>query len=161
MTYFKRNVNIALLIIIIIILGSLVGLTAYYQSTYRNISVSYGQTVEQVNMLAKNLTLQKTELNRTLSQLEIRSEDKTKLDQLYGDLSSDNERLNAELTGALSELADKRAELETAQANLLAAQQEITVKSAEITDYKEQVKDLKAEIRELEDALCVYDSSVC
>lgn len=161
MTYFKRNVNIALLIIIIIILGSLVGLTTYYQSTYRNISVSYGQTVDQVNMLAKNLTMQKTELNRTLSQLEIKSGDKTKLDQLYGDLSSDNERLNAELTGALNELSNKRAELETSQANLLAAQQEITIKNADIADYKEDVKDLKAEIRDLEDALCVFDSNYC
>jgi chromosome segregation ATPase len=161
MTYFKRNVNIALLIIIIIILGSLVGLTTYYQSTYRNISVSYGQTVDQVNMLAKNLTMQKTELNRTLSQLEIKSEDKTKLDQLYGDLSNDNERLNAELTGALSELSDKRAELETAEANLLVAQQEITIKNADIADYKEQIKDLKADIRSLEGQLCPYNSTVC
>jgi chromosome segregation ATPase len=161
MTYFKRNVNIALLIIIIIILGSLVGLTTYYQSTYKNLSASYGQTVEQVNMLAKNLTLQKTELNRTLSQLEIKSEDKTKLDQLYGDLSNDNERLNDELTGALSELSGKKAELETAKANLLAAQQEIVIKNKDITAYKAQISDLKEEIDSLEEQLCFYNSTVC
>jgi chromosome segregation ATPase len=161
MTYFKRNVNIALLVIIILILGSLVGLTTYYQGTYRNISVSYGQTVDQVNMLAKNLTLQKTELNRTLSQLEIKSEDKTKLDQLYGDLSSENARLSSELTGALNELSAKKTELETAQSNLAAAQHEITIKNSDIADYQDQIKDLRASVRNYRDALCVYNSSVC
>jgi chromosome segregation ATPase len=149
MTYFKRNVNLALLVVILLVLGSLVGLTTYYQSTYRNISVSYGQTVEQVNLLAKNLSIQKTELNRTISQLQIKSEDKTKLDQLYGDLSNDNERLNAELKGALNELSDKKAELSTAEANLVSAQNEISIKNKEITDYISEVKDLKAEIKQL------------
>jgi chromosome segregation ATPase len=161
MAYFNRNVNLLLLAAIILILGSLVGLTAYYQNTYRNISVTYGQTVDQVNMLAKNLTMQKTELNRTLSQLEIKSEDKTKLDQLYGDLSNENERLNAELTGALQELSDRKAELETTQSNLDAAKQEIFTKTHEIAALEAEVSDYRRDIRDLEDQLCKYNSTIC
>jgi chromosome segregation ATPase len=161
MTYFKKNVNLLLLLAIVLILGSLIGLTTYYQSTYRNISYSYGQTVEQVNMLAKNLTLQKTELNRTLSQLEIKSEDKTKLDQLYTDLSSENERLNSELTGALEELSNKKADLVIAENNLLSAQHEISIKNAEIARYLNEINDLEDEIDDLEDQLCKYNSTAC
>jgi chromosome segregation ATPase len=161
MTYFKRNVNLALLIVILLVLGSLVGLTTYYQSTYRNISVSYGETVEQVNMLAKNLSVQKTELNRTISQLEIKSEDKTKLDQLYGDLSNDNERLNAELKSALAELSQKKADLITAEDNLVSAQAQITLQKNQISDYVLQIKDLKAEVHDLKHELCIYNSTIC
>jgi chromosome segregation ATPase len=161
MAYLKKNVNMLLLLLIVAVLGSLIGLTAYYQSSYSNISVSYGETIEQVNLLTKNLTLNRMALNNTLSELKIKSEDKSRLDRLYGELSSENEQLTQDLSNALQELSRTKADLATAQRNLFLAQEEITRKTNAIENYKKKVDELEEEISDLRSTICQLNASVC
>ncbi|MBN2454460.1 hypothetical protein JXB11_02845 [Candidatus Woesearchaeota archaeon] len=161
MGYLKKNVNLLLLLLIVVVLGSMIGLTTYYQNTYRNISASYTETVEQVNLLTKNLTVQKMELNSTLSQLKIKSEDKTTLDRLYGELSSDNEQLRIDLTSTLEALASTKASLETSERNLLLTQEELARKTAQVENYQEEIEDLEDEVFDLRKEICTLDPSQC
>src|SRR3989338_6080354 len=93
MAYMRKNVNFVLLFIIMIIVGSFVVLTTYYQTTYKNLTISYSEKVEDLQALSRNLLSNQQRLNETYSQLQVKQQDVSKFDALYSNLTNENKKL--------------------------------------------------------------------
>jgi len=152
MTYMKRNVNLLLMVLLLTVLMSIVLLTAFYQKNYRNITENYEETAEALQLVSQNFSSKLQELNRTTSELQIKSTDKSKLDTLYGDLTDEKDRLEAELKEtsdnlkeAMSVLQDTESKLSDAQYTLLKQDEEITMLDNSVTNQKSKINKLKAE----------------
>ncbi len=147
MAYMNKNVNMMLLVLVLVVVVSLVLLTTVFQQNYKNLSQSYESTATELSKVKSNFTQKLQDLNKTTTQLQITSGDKKKLDTLYGDLSSERERLD-------KELADTVEALREAQSALSEALYRVVKQEEEITDLNRLVTNLKAKVKELQDDNC-------
>ncbi len=149
MSFIKKNVNMALLLVILLIVFSFTVMTTYYQATYQNLSESYNVKLMEVEQLTQTLNIGRTELNKTYSELQIRVADKARFDKLYGDLISEKERLDAELSSTRQTLKNTQDQLTTTQLKLDEAQGRINELQQSVETYQHRVNSLQAQIDDL------------
>ena len=51
MSYLKRNINLLLLIVAVVLIGYSLSLTAYYQTTYNDVTGKYYERVQEYDKL--------------------------------------------------------------------------------------------------------------
>lgn len=150
MSYLKKNVNAFMILLLITVLVALVGVTVYFQITYRDLSGAYEDKVEKLDDISARVTTQASELNRTRTTLRIQEEDTEQYEELYGDLSDENIKITLDL-------ASVRNELTQAIRDLGQARNDITNKDAEIAAKKSQISRLNNEIEDLERDVNILD----
>lgn len=150
MTYMKRNVNLILLFLLIIIISSLVGLTTYYQTTFKVLSSSYKTKLAELEEITTNLQTEKSKLNQTSYQLQIKTDRETDLSTKYSTLRKIKEQLEtekAQLEGELAttktDLAHKKIELTNVQLQLSQIQIQLATKEAELKDAQDEIASLE------------------
>ena len=146
--------NIFLLLLIIIVLGVLAGLTTYYQTTYKNLSESYGDKLNQLNQLNYNLSLQKAQLNSVNEELKLKTSVKEKFDVLYTNISEYNDELN-------SDLVDTRKELVSTLGRLKETGAELDSRNSELATVKAALKTQQGYSAELELQISALRSQNC
>jgi len=152
MAYMQKNVNLLLLVLVLVVLGSIVVLTTVFQSTYKNLSESYETASVELNQLSSNFSSKLQELNKTTAELQIKTSDKLRLDDLYGDLTSVKDKLNSELKETKEILVDttdtlirSQADLSDARYSLIKNEEEITLLNNIIDSQKKKMDTLKSE----------------
>lgn len=153
MSFMKKNVNMALLLVIVMMVLSFTGITTYYQSTYRNLSQSYGAKILEIQQLSQVLNVRGSELNKTYSELQIRVADKTRFDKLYADLTNEKERLDADLAATRATLRNVQDELSTKELKLEEAYDKISDLQQKVNTYESQIDSLEQQITNLK-AIC-------
>ncbi|MBI3051509.1 hypothetical protein HYY74_03550 [Candidatus Woesearchaeota archaeon] len=154
MGYIRRNVNLFLLLLIIVALGVMAGLSAYYQVTYKNLSGSYDSKLQELNQLNYNLSVQRAQLSQLNEELQVKAEAKDRFDVLYTNISGYNERLSSDLSGTKAELIDALQRLKQATGELATAKSELdTTKSALNTQLK-YTAELEADVASLRTQNC-------
>ena len=160
MAYMKRNVNLLLMILLLVVLLSMVILTTFYQSTYRNLTISYDEKTSALTELSQNFSSKLTELNRTTTQLQISSGDKQQLDSLYQQLETDRNKLTVDLSSTKTRLSDTQNSLDTTEAELLDAKDQIFDQGEEIVLLNDQVSRQKKIIRDYRDDVCALNKQI-
>jgi chromosome segregation ATPase len=157
MTYMKRNVNLILLFLLIIMISSLVGLTTYYQTTFKVLSSNYKTKLAELEEITTNLQLEKSKLNQTYYQLQIKTERETDLSTKYSTLRKIKEQLETEkasledeLATTKSELSHKKIELTNVQLQLSQIQLQLMKLEAELQTANDRITDLEEDLREAE-----------
>ena len=143
MTFMKKDVNLGLLVLIIASILLFSGFTVYYQTAFKDVSLEYQTKLEELGKVTQELTTRKQQLNKTYS-LKVKAEqDRKTLDQIYKDVSGENENLkadnadlSAEVSSTKSELGEKTAQLETTQDILSQTQAELESTKAARDSYK-------------------------
>src|SRR3989344_2637473 len=74
MAYLKKNVNMFLLLLFVIIIGGVAGLTTFYQTTYKDLSLNYEDQVAEIEKLLTDLNAERAKLNQTALQLDVKEE---------------------------------------------------------------------------------------
>ncbi|MBS3142378.1 hypothetical protein J4464_03235 [Candidatus Woesearchaeota archaeon] len=136
MNYFRRNVNLFLLFMIILLIASFTGFTIYYKNTYENLLTTYFELRQEHDKTAEELSLRRAQLNATLEEFELKQEREQSLSTKYSDIRDVNAELANDLAGVRKDLSDTQGELATAKSDL--ASKEVT-----ITDLNKQNSDLK------------------
>ncbi len=145
MSYFKRNINFMLLFMILIIMLSFVGFTAYYKLTFSNLTAEYTQKVTELNKLNYELGLRRQQLNETLVQYEFKTQREQDLSDKYTSVKDENlklvvtlENTKGELESKKNELATAKSDLEKAKADLATAQNQIAVLDARVDNLEDE-----------------------
>jgi len=156
MAYMKRNVNLGLLFLIVATLISFAGFATYYQKTFFNLSESYEDKMSKIDNLVQTLDTEKTKLNQTSYQLDIKKEREQELRGKYESLravkeqlETDKALLQSELTTTKSELSGTKAELSATQSSLAVAQVTITEKEATIASRNSEISSLNSRVNTL------------
>ena len=148
--FMKRNVNFSLFFLIIMILGSLIVLTSYYQNTYVEQSKRMQEKSQEFDAAIEELRAKRVTLNETSYQLQIEAESKEKLGTLYSEIKDEKERLNAELRGTKQELASTLITLESARDELQATEVELEEKKSKLEELEEDVVRYEDKIEDLD-----------
>lgn len=153
MAFMKRDVNLGLLILIIFSIFLFSGFSAYYQTTFKDISLEYQQKLKQLSKVTEDLGAKKQELNETYKLRTKVEEDKRILDERYKDVRDENTDLHSELAGTKVKLVEKRAELDAAEKNLVLTETRLSVvesriitKDSEIASKNSKINNLNEEI---------------
>ncbi|MBI3034643.1 hypothetical protein HYY72_05785 [Candidatus Woesearchaeota archaeon] len=154
MAYLKRNVNVFLLLLIIIILGAMGAITVYYQTTYKSLAAGYDEKLSQLNELNRNLSVQRAQLISVNEELDVKNKVKEKFDQLYTNVSDFNSRLSAELNQTRDELVDTLTMLRAAEANLSAASSELTTTKGALKTQLNYTEELQSQVSALKQEAC-------
>ncbi|MBI2142658.1 hypothetical protein HYU15_04205 [Candidatus Woesearchaeota archaeon] len=154
MAYIRRNVNLFLLLLVIVVLGVMAGLTTYYQATYKNLSLSYGDKLNQLNRLNYNLSQQRAQLGQVNEELSIKTKAKEQFDTLYTNISDYSEKLADELSQTRSELIDTLTKLRAAEAELETTKSELSTSKAALKTQQQYAEELEAKISSLKSEVC-------
>ena len=73
MTFMKKDVNFGLLVLIIVSILLFSGFSVYYQTTFKDVSLEYGEKLEQLSDVTNQLSSKRQELNETYT-LRIKAE---------------------------------------------------------------------------------------
>jgi len=139
----KRDVNFGLLILIIASVLLFSGISVYYQTTFKDISLEYKEKLIQLNDVSNELEQQKTKLNETFS-LRLKAEtDRKVLDSRYNDLSGDNEQLERDNSNLASEVSTVKNNLAEKKAMLSATESKLTSTQSQLNAANQQVTSLK------------------
>ena len=159
--YLKKNVNFLLLMLVVTVLVGTVGITTYFQSTYKEVSQDLENKSQQLQVISSNFSQKINELSKTSSELQLNKVDKDRLDQLYSDLLKEKEKLDGELAVTKNQLTDAMNSLKQAQAQLSDANYKLLLQEQEITDLNAKVQNLdntirsqRAQIDDLKKQLC-------
>jgi len=139
MSYIRKNINLLLLILAVLLIGYTLSLTTYYQVTYNNVSSIYYDQVQEYEDLINDFKEREEELSVTQLELTKRVQDKEKLNELY--------------TGAIGEKESAESKTLRAEADLSTANSQIKMQEAEIKDYKDQLEDVESIKSSIEDEI--------
>ena len=153
MAFMKKDVNMALLVLIVAAVLLFAGFSVYYQSSFRDISLDYKTKLEQLQQVSKDLTTQKKELNETYA-LRVKAEqDKKALDQGYKSVSDENDQLKTDNSNLQSEVSSTKNELGEKTAKLEATQNILAQTQASLAAANSKANSLKADLEDVCDAL--------
>jgi len=147
--YLGKNINMFLLIVIIISVGSLVVVSTYYGQRYETISNDYRNIANKLENESQELIAAKNEIVLLKGNLNETKVDKSKYDELY-------QGKEAELASLSGDLQDTRTEL-VSMTNNYVSQKKLA------TDYKQERDNYKKSLDICEDDLldCEGDLEDC
>lgn len=153
MKYLQNNLNLALLFLFIIVLISFAGFSAFYQHTYANLTNNYQSKIDHLDEVTRSLQSEKSLLNQTSYELEIKQARESNLQGQYADLRNTNEKLKADLDLL-------RNDFNTKVAQLLKAQKDLTELDAKIKGAT-IVFNRRIDVCQSDLGFCRHDLEVC
>ena len=163
MSFINKNVNIILLFLIAGLIAALAGMTAYYQSTYFDLSSEYKEKLGEVNSLLENLEASKAQLNETLEQIGVKEEREKDLSSKYSELKTENTYLsetlnetNLSLVQTQDELSSTLLDLSDARMTVLELNNTVINMTYNEAYIKSQSKEAYDEIGEASDLIQEY-----
>ncbi|HLC98816.1 MAG TPA: hypothetical protein VJC00_02310 [Candidatus Nanoarchaeia archaeon] len=162
MAYIKKNVNLFLLFVIVLIVVALAGLTSYYHSTYQNLSTSYDVKLSEITNLLDDLNEQRSRLNQTTYELNIKEERESELSGQYLDIREDYDKVRDDLDKTKSDLKDTQDSLAATELSLISSQNQISALTATVGELQSQINSLeddKADLYNQIDDICDYIQS--
>lgn len=152
----NKNVNFILLVLIALIIFAMAGVTVYYQSTYQNISTEFMTRLGELNTTKSALQTQKSKLNQTSVQLEVKTQREKELNDLYQKVLAEKEKLagdNVKLEITVTKLsAEKKQALEGLQATYLemaSLNESLKEASTRISHFVNKVSDMDDDVNAL------------
>lgn len=137
MKYMKKNLNIFLLFMIVLLLGSFAVFTVYYKNTYKDLASTFFDLKGNYEQTAEELSLRRAQLNVTLEEFELKKTREQSLSEKYSDIRTVNAELTLDLAETRKSLADTEIELENKK-------QEVEAKNTEIAGLKDDVVEWKS-----------------
>ncbi len=157
MRYLKRNINILLLIMCIVLVGYSLTLMTYYETTYGSVTDKYYEKVSEYENLIQDLQERENRLNETSFELTRKIQDKEKLDELYTGLSEEKDDIEGELSSTKTTLNTANAELSLAESELEDKTQELSSVLSDVDDVADDIDNQIASI--VEDIADDYNAS--
>jgi chromosome segregation ATPase len=114
-TYLGRNVNLALLIIIIGVVVALVGTTVYFQRSLQNRTQEYESTTDTLSACQTALSNYESKYAESLAKVNETTQDIRKYDQLYESKVGELKDTQTQLTTTANQLAFEKLQKEKFQ----------------------------------------------
>jgi len=161
MVYIRKNVNFLLIILVITLIALFVGFTSYYESNNRTLKNQYTDKSTQYDSLTSNLSVQKTQLEKTYSELQLQVAGGSKLQSLYNEVLQEKKKIEdqlsktqgqlsqtqTELANTITQLRKTEADLAVSQANYLDAQNKVNVLTSDVSSKQSKINNLCLQLR--------------
>ena len=145
-SYLGRNVNLALLIIIIGVVVALVGTTVFFQRSLQNRTGAYEGTATELQQCQTSLANALGEFTEAQQKVNQTSQDIRKYDQLYEQKVAELKETQATLTVTEKQLQFEKLQKEKFQQFYEDAARQVTAMNTTIKNLKEDIEDLEDEL---------------
>ena len=146
MKMIQKNINLVLLFLIVVILGSVIAMTLVYQQTYEEKAILYKEKANQLDQVMAELNLHKARLNETTYQLQIKSMDTDQLNELYESLTGVKGELEKNLKTTGDELTTAKRDLVAAQLDASRARTDLNIVRTQLEQTQLQVTSLASKV---------------
>lgn len=160
MAFMKKDVNFAMMLLVVAIIIAFVSFTIFYHATFNDLTSNYTAKLEQLNKVTEDLQKQRSLLNQTSYELQIKSKREEEFNVQYtsirderDQLKSENEKLSAEIIRKTAELNQKTAELSATTAELANARSQISGLESEVSRLESRVNSLTSKLNKACDDL--------
>ena len=136
MAIMKKDVNFVFFILIIATVISFAGFTAYYQSSFKNISNEYNQKIGELTKVSQDLLEKKSALLQTSEALDETKSSREQTEALYGEQRD-------ELREAIKQRDTFKDDLFQEKQKFAKADAELTIANAKVIEQADEIKDLK------------------
>ncbi len=167
MGYLKKNVNLVLLGLVVLLAVSFAALTTYYHTTYSELSNEYLVKLRELEKITRDLETSKSKLNETITQFQLKDIREKDLSEKYEYLREQKESLsemlnqtNASLTETRRVLREKEQKLEKALKDIEAKKLEIINLEASLKQSKDTVSRYDATARQLDIVVDYFDNAL-
>ncbi len=150
MAVMKRDVNLGLLLLIVAALLMFSGFTVYYQTTFKNLSVTYQNELKALGTVTKELETKRGQLNESSIQLQLRKQKEEDLSKKFTDVRSERDQLETDKKKLEVELASTKSQLSATLADLSNTKNQLTAQIKLAQDLNQQVLNLKSDVTRLE-----------
>lgn len=151
MKVMRRDVNFGLLLIIIATLICFSAFTVHYQKTFKNLSNNYYGKLGELDNVVTQLSLEKTRLNQTSYQLQVKEKRESELSGIYSDLRTEKEQLESTLKETQDALSLESEKVRQAQEELSAIRGELTSTKSDLQNAYESINDLEDDLHNCRD----------
>src|SRR3989338_7709815 len=151
MAFMKKDVNLGLLLLIVAAILTFSGFTVYYQTSFKNLSKTYTNQLQELGKVTKDLEAKRGQLNETSVQLQLKQQKEEDLSKKFVDpkserdqLEDDKNKLTAELVNTKSQLAAASAELTSTKNTLSQTLADLAKKTADLANALSDVTRFKS-----------------
>ena len=159
MAFVKHSVNIFLILLIVVSVGTIAALTLYYQGTFQRVVGEYSTTNDSLLSCQKSLATSKAELSTAQDAVSANQQDVDKTVSLFEQKKTELQKSQDALTAANNNIKQLQSTIVTKQG--IIDQQAITLKArdATIVSLGDQVDNLKQDLEDLQDKYDSYKSA--
>src|SRR3989338_730956 len=150
MATMKRDVNMGLLLLIVAALLMFSGFTVYYQTTFKNLSITYKNELHSLQKVTEELESKRSALNETSVQLQLKKQKEEDLSKQFTDVRADRDQLESDKDKLTVDLASTKGQLSAALTELNSVKTQLADKIKLVADLDRQVCNLKADVDKLE-----------
>lgn len=111
MAFIKDGLNVKIFLIIVIVLVCMISLVVVFRNSFQIINSKYKEKANELNSTFVNLTGAQKELNKTLSNLELKSLSEADLRSKYTGLKNENDALNSQIVQLNSDIKVKTVKI--------------------------------------------------
>lgn len=151
--YLGRNVNLALLVIIIGVVVALVGTTVFFQRSLQNRTSAYEDTTSTLGQCQVALTNYQERYSEALADVNATAQDIRKYDQLYEQKVGELKDSQSQLLSTQKQLEFERLQKQQFQGLYESEQRKANQLSEQIESKDEEIRQLRNRIDNLEEDL--------
>jgi len=151
MTIMKKDVNFVFFILIIAVVVSFAGFTAYYQVSFRNINEEYTTKLAELNKVTKDLFEKKGALLQTSEELDTTKKGREELGQKYDTLKDERDVLKDERDAFRDNLYKTQSELKQKETQVASLSTQLIVSQEESESWENKYKSCDDDLEACED----------
>ena len=164
MAFMKKNINFGLMLIILAVLVGFTGFSIYYQMNYLKLANSYKLKQTDLTDALTKLQNERSQLNQTSFQLQIKEEASADLGTKYTILKSQKEQLDTDKAKLQSDVSQKNqkileltSDISNLQVNIATVQTKLDTANNQISGLQSDVSAWKSKARCWEDRAALSD----
>lgn len=151
MSYITKNANLLLLFLVVLIAGSLVGATLYFQARFENVNSEYDAKLAELNNVSAQVEQYQETLKKAQLELELKSTREEQFTEKYTEAKQTSEQLQKTTAELEADVTDLTVQLATKTKQLSDANAKNAELASDLKDEQEKVADLEDEVADLDD----------
>ena len=144
MSFIRDTLNVKIFWIVVLIAVSMVSLLVVFNRNFEDINTRYQEKVSELNSTFQNLTGTQTQLNKTLSELELKDIKEADLKKKYTELKNERDSLESQVNKLTLDLVDRDKKINSLR--------------LEVDSLKENVDKLNSKISKLDKRVKCFES---
>ncbi|MBI2148621.1 hypothetical protein HYU23_02985 [Candidatus Woesearchaeota archaeon] len=135
----RDTLNVKIFVLIVLVVVAMVSLLVVFQRNFEDINVKYKEKVHELNTTFANLTGAQTQLNKTLSDLELKNLRETDLREQYTKLKADRDSLQDEVNKLNGVIAEKDKKITSLNNKIIILESDIEKLERKISKLEKRI----------------------
>lgn len=160
MSYITKNANLLLLFLIVLIAGSLVGATLYFQARFTNVNTEYDTKLAELKNVTEQVNAYQETLKKAQLELELKSTREEQFTEKYTEAKQTTEQLQKSTAELEADVNDLTLQLADKTKALSDANEKNAELAADLKDEQKKVANLEDDVDDLGDEVdCLRSTS--